>query len=84
VPVLGDSLCSITQLGLCPAAHKVQHHPVTNFITRMLTPDRTGFAEKATSSNDLNTRVQNDMKEAGIYAGHTIHGSRRGSMQHAL
>jgi hypothetical protein len=84
VPVLGGSLCSITQLGLCLAAHEVQHHPITNFITRVLTPDRTGFAEKAISSNDLNTRVQKHMKEAGIYAGHTIHGSRRGSMQYAL
>jgi hypothetical protein len=41
VPVLGGSLCSITQLGLCLAAHEVQHHPITNFITRVLTLDRT-------------------------------------------
>jgi hypothetical protein len=58
--------------------------PSQIFNTRVLTPDRTGFVEKAMSSNDLNIRIQKHMKEAGIYAGHTIHGSRRGSMQHAL
>jgi hypothetical protein len=29
-------------------------------------------------------RLQKHMREAGIYAGHTIHGTRQGSMQHAL
>jgi hypothetical protein len=84
VPVIGGSLCSITQLRLCLRAHEVQQHPITNFLTRVLTQDRTGFCEKPMSSNDISARVQKHLRNAGIYAGHTIHGTRRGSMQHAV
>jgi hypothetical protein len=72
-------------IGIVPcSSQSAAPPPNTNFITRVLTPDSTGFVEKAKSSNDLITRVQKHMREAGIYAGHTIHGTRRGSMQPAL
>jgi hypothetical protein len=60
VPVLDGFLCSITQFGLCLTAHEVQHHPITNFITRVLTPDRTGnkLGKGGKLGNDDNQRIK--------------------------
>jgi hypothetical protein len=81
VAVMDSPLCSVAQLHQCLAAHQGQGHPITNFLTRVLNPERTGFVEKPMSSNDISARLQKHLKSAGLYAGHTVHGTRRGSMQ---
>jgi hypothetical protein len=75
-----DSPCTGTSIG--PFRYSTTPSPI--FLARVLTLKRTGSGEKDMPSNDLNIRVQKHKREAGIYAGHTIKGSRRGSMQHAL
>jgi len=84
VSVLDSPLCSVAQLLECLTTYAAQNQPITNFLTRVLNPERTGFVEKAMSSNDIGARAKNHLQSAGLYEGHTVHGTRRGSMQHAV
>jgi hypothetical protein len=76
--------CCLTQLFHCLHAHSTAGHPIGNFLTRPLLRDKSGFKEAGMNSADLNMRFKKHLLAAGVYCGQTIHGTRRGSMQHAV
>ena len=82
--VRGGPYCCLTQLHLCLAAYSTAGHPIVNFLTRPLARDKQSFKEEGMTSADLNMRFKQHLVAAGVYRGQTIHGTRRGSMQHAV
>jgi hypothetical protein len=80
----GGSQCCLFQLVKCLTAHQAAGAPITNFLTRPLAPCRSVFAEKALTSAAIGVRFKQHLHGAGVYRGQTIHGTRRGSMQHAV
>lgn len=82
VDITCDAFCVASRLQELLAAHEAAAHPITNWITRVQARNKQGFEEKGMSSAEIANRVKQHMKAAGIYANHTVHGSRRGSMQH--
>ncbi len=82
VEVTHDSFCVASRLAELFKAHEAASCPITNWITRVQARDKVSFTERGMSSAEIANRVKTHLKEAGIYANHTVHGSRRGSMQH--
>lgn len=82
VQVTCDSLCVASRLNSLLAAHELMSLPITNWITRVQNKSKAGFEEKGMSSAEIANRVKKHMKGADVYDSHTVHGSRRGSMQH--
>ena len=82
VHIRKDPLCSISWLVklfvLCDAAGL----PVTNHLTRPQSKDKQHFLEQGLSSTVVANRVKQHLADARLYRGQTVHGSRRGSMQH--
>jgi hypothetical protein len=76
--------CCLTQLHLCLDAHSTAGHPVVNFLTRPLARNKSSFKEEGMTSADLNMSFKQHLLAAGVYRGQTVHGTRRGSMQHAV
>ena len=64
------------------AAYEEAGQPITNWITRPLTRDKRSFQEMVLSSSVIAERRRLHWKAAGSDDGQTVHGSRRGSMQH--
>ena len=75
VDISYDVFCVASRLNEFLAAHEAAACPITNWITRVQARSKVGFAEIA-------NRVKIHFKAAGIFSNHTVHGSRRGSMQH--
>lgn len=84
VMIKKDALCSISWLvrllALCDAAGL----PVTNYLTRPQSKDKKSFLEQGLGSTVVANRVKQHLSDAKLYRGQTVHGSRRGSMQHAV
>lgn len=80
----GGPYCCITQLTRCLAAHTAAGHPITNFLTRPQAPSKDSFLEKALTSAITGARLKKHLQDAGVYRGQITHGTRRGSMQHAV
>jgi glutamine amidotransferase PdxT len=64
------------------AAYESASLPITNWITRVQNRSKNGFVETGMSSAEIANRVKKHFKAVNLYVHHTVHGSRRGSMQH--
>lgn len=82
VDISCDAFCVASRLNELLAAHEAAACPITNWITRVQARSKVGFANKGMSSAEIANRVKKHFKAAGIFSNHTVHGSRRGSMQH--
>lgn len=80
----GGPQCCIYQLLQCLVAHQADRLPITNFLTRPLAPCKRAFADKPFASSAMGVRFKGHLQAAGVHRGQTIHGTRRGSMQHAV
>lgn len=82
VEIRMDILCSMSWLAKLLQASESAKMPVTNYITRPQSRDKAGFSERPLTSAEVANRVRKHFTAAGLYKGQTVHGSRRGSMQH--
>ena len=57
--------------------------PITGHLVRPMTRDRQGFKEAPLKSTALNCVLKKRLSEAGVLAGQTPHGIRRGAIQAA-
>ena len=84
VEITGDELCSMAWLQRVVAMSLDVRQPITNFLTRPLGKDKTIFSEKSLTSAAVARIISHHFPAASITGKHTVHGSRRGSMQHAV
>ena len=82
VAIRHDILCSMTWLSILLKKSATYGQPVVNFLTRPQSRDKKGFIERAMTSSEIANRTKERLQAAQLYCGHTVHGSRRGSMQH--
>lgn len=82
VEIRRDIICSMSWLGRLLQASEATKLLVTNYITRPQSRDKAGFLERCLTSAEVANRVRKHFMAAGLYLGQTVHGSRRGSMQH--
>jgi hypothetical protein len=59
------------------------HNSERGFLFWPLNWKRTGFEDKSLSANALRKRIQQHMKDAGIYNGEALHSFRRSAVQNA-
>ena len=76
-------MCAMSWLRRTMQAYEAAGQPITDWITRPMAKDKQNFVEAGLSSAEIANRTKLHMKAAGIYSGHTVHGTRRGSMQDA-
>ena len=55
----------------------------TGYLFRPLNERRNGFKHEAMSSGTMRRRIQQRLKEAGLFEGETLHSFRRSAVQHA-
>ena len=79
-----DVLCSISWLLKVLQYSEQPGQPVTNHVTRPQGKDKKSFIERRMSSSDVANRAKHQLAAAGLSEKYTVHGSRRGSMQHAV
>ena len=84
VLVTKDLLCSISWLARLCKICDVVGMPITNYLTRPQSKDKRHFLEQGLGSTIVANRVRQHLADAKLYRGQTVHGSRRGSMQHAV
>ena len=84
VEIRGDELCSITWLCSMMVLSLELGQPITNFLSRPLGKDKKSFLERKLTSAAVARITLQQFRGAGINGKHTVHGSRRGSMQHAV
>lgn len=84
VEIRGDELCCMTWLQNVLALSLDLGQPVTNFLSRPLGKDKKSFIERRLTSAAVARVTLQHFSAAGIEGKHTVHGSRRGSMQHAV
>ena len=82
VEITKDKCCAILWLRRNLTAYEAAGQPITDWITRPMARDKQKFQEAGLSSAEIASVVKQRMKAAGVCAGHTVHGSRRGSMHH--
>ena len=80
----GDELCSMAWLQRVLALSLELGQPITNFLSRPLGMDRKSFIQKKLTSAAVARVTMQHFPAAGIPGKHTVHGSRRGSMQYAV
>ncbi len=77
------------QLGCTTWLHKLlvaslsAGHPITNHVARPLAPVKTFFCEHGMTASDLGARAKERFHDAKIGGNLCLHGSGRGSIQHA-
>lgn len=84
VEIRRDVLCSISWLLKLLQYSEQLGQPVTNHVTRPQGKDKKSFLERWMSSSDVANRAKHHFAAAGLSKKYTVHGSRRGSMQHAV
>ena len=77
-----DLLCSMTWLNTLLWKSAEYGQLIATFLTRPQSRDKKQFIERAMTSSEVANRVKEHLQAAQLYRGHTVHGSRRGSMQH--
>jgi hypothetical protein len=78
----GGLLCSVERLHqLLLLSHRLGH-PVTSFLCRPLNSDKSGFMESSLSVQAFEEDVAAHFASAGVDFHATLHGSRRGALQH--
>ena len=84
VEIKGDELCSMSWLQKLLTLSLELGQPITNFLSRPLGKDKKSFRERRLTSAAIATITMQRFSAAGVLGKHTVHGSRRGSMQHAV
>ena len=84
VEIRGDKLCSMAWLQKAVALSSELGQPIINFLTRPLGKDKKSFMERGLTSAAVARVDMQYFSAAGIPGKHTVHGSERGSMQHAV
>ena len=84
VQITGDELCSMAWLQRLVVLCLDVRQPITNFTTRPLNKDKKAFSEKGLTSAAVAEITAQHFSAARISGKHIVHGSRRGSMQHAF
>ena len=82
VVIRHDLLCSMTWLNILLRKSADYGQLIVNFLTRPQSRDKKGFIERGMTSSEIANRTKEHLQAAQLYSGHTVHGSRRGSMQH--
>jgi hypothetical protein len=83
VQLRADLLDSTTWLHHLLMESLAQGHPITNCIARPLAPSKDYFLEHGITSSDLAARAKDRFAKAQRGGNIRLHGSRRGSIQHA-
>jgi hypothetical protein len=83
VQLRDDLLDSTTWLHRLLVESLAQGHPITNFIARPLAPSKAHFLEHGITSSDLAARAKDRFADVQRGGNIRLHGSRRGSIQHA-
>jgi len=78
-----ESLCFLRRLQRYSLDMGLAHMSPSIFLFRPTTADHMGFKDAAASSGALNQRFKQHLQRCGLYAGETLHGVRRGTMQAA-
>ena len=84
VIITKNPACSMSWLVKLMAACDGAGLPITNYLTRPQSKDKKHFLEQGLGSTIIANRVRQHLSDAKLYRGQTVHGSRRGSMQHAV
>ena len=82
VAIRHDLLCSMTSLNILLRKSAEYGQLITNLLTRPQSRDKRGFIERGMTSSEIANRTKEHLQAAQLYCGHTVHGSRMGSMQH--
>jgi hypothetical protein len=82
VPRKGGVLCAVERLHALLAHAALSGRPITGYLCRPLNPSRTGFLEASLSVSAFEEDVAAHFTASGIPYHATLHGSRRGSLQH--
>ena len=77
-------LCSISWLLKLLQFSEQLGQVVTNHVTTPQGKEEKSFLERRMSSSDVANRAKHHFAAAGLSEKYTVHGSRRGSMQHAV
>ena len=77
-----DLLCSMTWLNVLLRKSAEYAQLITDFLTRPQSRVKEGFIERGMTSSEIANMTKEHLQAAQLYCGHTVHGSRRGSMQH--
>ena len=75
-----DLLCSMTWLNILLWKSAEYSQLITNYLTKPQSRDKRGFIERGMTSSEIANRTKEHLQAAQLYCGHTVHGSRRGSM----
>jgi hypothetical protein len=78
----GGVLCPVERLHAYLKAAAAAGHPVTNYLCRPLMANKAGFLETSLSVAAFEEDVEEHFAAAGVAYHATLHGSRRGSLQH--
>lgn len=78
----GGLLCVVERLHIFLVTSLRLGHPISSFICRPLNPSRSGFVESSLSVSAFEEDVSHHFTQAEIPYHPTLHGSRRGSLQH--
>ena len=84
VEITKDELCSMSWLERLIVLSLDVRRPITNFVTRPLGKDKKTFSESGLTSAAVIRVIAQHFSAGQISGKHTVHGSRRGSMQHAV
>ena len=84
VEICRDVLCSMSWLLNILQCSEELGQPVTNHVTRPQGKDKKSFIERKMSSSDVAYRAKHHFASVGLSKKCTVHGSRRGSMQHTM
>jgi len=78
-----ESLCLLRRLGRYATAMADAGWPLADFLFRPLAAGRpAGFRAHGMSSAAMNFRFKGHLRAAVLYKGHTLHGVKRGRLQH--
>jgi integrase len=82
--MIGKGSCFMEAAGRLIAQMDRQGHPIgIGFLFKPTNRRRDGFVNEPLSSDAMRRRVQKHLKDAGLYAGETLHSFRRSAVQHA-
>jgi hypothetical protein len=76
-----DVLCPLTRLQQLLVDSWHQGQPITNYLSRPMTRDKSSFIETSLSVSAFEEEVAQHFHAAGVSYHVTLHGSRRGSLQ---
>ena len=78
----GGLLCPIERLHNLLVRSAALGHPITNFLCRPLSPCKESFVERSLSVAAFEYDIDSHFTAANIPYHATLHGSRRGALQH--